>query len=137
MNLDPARGRRNVLSVVLGAPALHKGHPNGAHLGELVDGLEPVVHALGQQGRKLLVIENFEAAARRDLAYRGGMETVVVVAVPRLHKDGGIRETFRVHLTPDIVQVYTFAYMPASVFNGGVSVHIRQLPQTKSIIIFI
>ena len=43
------------LSVVLSAPALDKGHADGAHLGQLVDRLEPVVHGLGQQRRKLLV----------------------------------------------------------------------------------
>ena len=42
------------LSVVFSAPALDKGHADGAHLGELVDRLEPVVHGLGQQRRKLL-----------------------------------------------------------------------------------
>jgi len=123
--------------VVLGPPALDKGHPDGAHLGQLVHSLEPVVHTLGQQRRKLLVIENFETAAWRDLADGGGVETVVVVAVPRLHKDGGIGETFRVHLAPDIVQVHSFSYMSASVLNGRIPVHIGQLPQAKSIIIFI
>ena len=43
------------LSVVLSAPALDKGHADGAHLRQLVDRLEPVVHGLGQQRRKLLV----------------------------------------------------------------------------------
>ena len=70
------------LSVVLGAPSLHEGHSDGAHLGQLVHCLEPVVDGLGEQGGELLVVEDLEAAARRDLADRGGMKAVMVIAVP-------------------------------------------------------
>ena len=57
--------------MVLRAPSLDKRHPDGAHLGQLVHSLEPVVHRLSQQGGELLVVENFQTAARRDLADGG------------------------------------------------------------------
>ena len=74
--------------MVLRAPSLDKRHPDGAHLGQLVHGLEPVVDGLGEQGGKLLVVEDLEAAARGDLADRGWVKAVVVVAVPGLDEDG-------------------------------------------------
>ena len=40
--------------MVLGTPTLHKRHADGAHLGQLVHRLEPVVDGLGQQGGELL-----------------------------------------------------------------------------------
>ena len=43
--------------------------PDGAHLGQLVDGLEPVVDGLREKGGKLLVVEDLETAARRDFAH--------------------------------------------------------------------
>ena len=44
--------------------------PDGAHLGQLVDGLESVVDGLREKGGKFLVVEDLETAARRDLAHR-------------------------------------------------------------------
>lgn len=62
--------------------------PYGAHFGEVKDCLVAVVHTLGQQLGELLVVEDLEGAAWRDLAHSGGVEAVVVVTVPRLYKDG-------------------------------------------------
>ena len=47
-----------------------------------------MVDGLGEQGGKLLVVEDLEAAARGDLADRGWVKAVVVVAVPGLDEDG-------------------------------------------------
>ena len=44
MKLDPARRAGDGLPPVLRPPPLHEGHPDGAHPGEGVDRLEPVVH---------------------------------------------------------------------------------------------
>ena len=71
VHLDPTRSRRHVLPVVFSAPALDEGHPDGAHLGQLVHRLEAVVDGLGEQGGELLVVEDLQAAARRDLAHCG------------------------------------------------------------------
>ena len=45
-----------------------------------------------------LVVEYLEAAAGRDLADCGGVEAVVVVAVPGLDEHGGVGEALGVHL---------------------------------------
>ena len=45
------------LSVVLGSPTLHERHPYGAHFGEFIDRLEPMVHGLCQKGRKFLKLQ--------------------------------------------------------------------------------
>ena len=87
VDLDPARGRSHILSVILCPPPLHKTHPkenlchtyadkfveipDGAHLGQFVHGLEAVVDGLREEGGKLLVVEDLETAAWRDLANRG------------------------------------------------------------------
>lgn len=47
-----------------------------------------MVDTLREELSELLVVEDLEGAAWRDLAHCGGMEAVVVVAVARLHKDG-------------------------------------------------
>jgi len=82
VDLDPARGRSHILSVILCPPPLHKTHPDGAHLGQFVHGLEAVVDGLREEGGKLLVVEDLETAAWRDLADGGRVKPVVVVAVP-------------------------------------------------------
>ena len=61
--------------MVLSTPTLHERHPDGAHLGQLVDSLEAVVDRLGEESGELLVIENFQTAAWRDLADGGRVET--------------------------------------------------------------
>ena len=86
------------LSVVLSTPALDEGHPDGAHLCQLVNCLEPMGDGLGEEGGELLVVEDLQAAAGRDLADCGGVEAVVVVTVPRLHKYRGVGEALGVHL---------------------------------------
>ena len=69
VDLDPAGGRSHILSVIFCTPPLNKRHSDGAHLGQLVDGLESVVDGLREKGGKLLVVEDLETAARRDLAH--------------------------------------------------------------------
>ena len=107
VNLDPAGRARHVLPVVLGAPALDEAHPDRAHLCELVHGLEAVVDGLAEQLRKLLVVEDLEAAAGRDLADGRRVEVVVVVAVAALNEDAAVAETLGEHLATDVVQVHT------------------------------
>ena len=77
VDLDPAGGRSHILSVILSAPTLDEGHPDGAHLGQLVDGLEPVVDGLREESGKLLVVEDLQTAAWRDLAHSGRVETEI------------------------------------------------------------
>ena len=93
--------------MVLCAPPLHETHPDRAHFRELVDGLEAMVHRLAEQLRELLIVEDLQAAAWRDLADGRWVEVVVVVAVATLYEDTTVTETLRKHLAPHVVQVYT------------------------------
>ena len=83
--------------MIFRAPTLDKGHPDGAHLGQLVDCLEAMVDRLREKSGKLLVVEDLETAAGGDLADSGRVEPeweksqklifcrnlpVVIVAVP-------------------------------------------------------
>lgn len=124
MDLNPAGGRGHVLSVVLRPPALHKRHTDGAHLGQLVHGLEPVVDGLGQQSGELLVVEDLETATGWYFTHGCWMEAVVVVTVPGLDKDGRVRETFGVDLTSNIVKMNSLANVSPGVLNGRISVNI-------------
>ena len=60
--------------MIFRAPTLDKGHPDGAHLGQLVDCLEAMVDRLREKSGKLLVVEDLEAAAGGDLADSGRVE---------------------------------------------------------------
>lgn len=84
---------------------LYKTHPESAHLRKLIHRLKAVVHGLSQKLSKLLIIENLQTAATGDFADRGGMEPVVVVAVPTLHKDAAVAQTFSVHLPTNVVEM--------------------------------
>ena len=123
--------------MVLSAPSLHKGHPDGAHLGQLVDGLKAVVNRLSEQSGELLVVENFQAAAGRDLADGGGVETVVVVTVPGLDEYSGVTQTLRVDLASHVVKVDSLPDMSPCVLYCGISVDIGQLAQTESVIVLV
>ena len=107
MNLDPAWRAGHVLTVILGAPALHEAETNGAHLGELVDRLVTVRHRVAEQLRELDVVEDLEAAAGRNLTDGCGVEVVVVVALATLHEDAAVTETLGEHLAAHIVQMHT------------------------------
>ena len=90
VHLDPARGGEDVLPPVLHPPALDEGHADGAHPGEGVHRLEALVDPLSKQGGKLLVVEDLEVAARGDLADGGRVPPILLVAVRRLHENGGV-----------------------------------------------
>lgn len=133
VDLDPARRRRHVLSVVLRPPALHERHPDSAHLGQLVHRLEAVVHALGQQLRELPVVEDLQRAAGRNLAHGRRMEAVMVIAVTTLHEYRSVRQTFRVHFPPYVIQMHSLPYVTPCVFYSGVSIDVTELPKAEPI----
>lgn len=87
---------------------LNEAHADGTHLGELVDGLEPMVDRLSQQLCKLLVVENLQAAATGDLTHSCRVEAVVVVTVTALDEDTAVTQTFRIHLPANIIQMDTW-----------------------------
>ncbi len=118
MDLDPARGTRNVLTMILSAPALHKAHSNGAHLGEFVDGLEPLVDGLGQELSKLLIVENLQTASGRNLADGRWVEPVGVVTLPTLDKDGPVTQALCKDLSSNVEQVHPFADVATNVLDS-------------------
>lgn len=137
MHLDPTRGGGHVLAMIFSAPTLHEGHPDRAHLRQLVHGLEPEVDGLGEEGGELLVVEDLEAAAGRDFTDCGGVKPVVVVAVSRLHEDGRVAEALRVHLPTHVVEVDALADVSARVLDGGVAVDVGELAEAESVVVLV
>ena len=131
--LHPARGAGDVLAVVLRPPALDEAHPDGAHLGEFVDGFEAVVDRLGQHTGKLLVVEDLEAALWRNLTDGGRMEPVRRIAVPALDKDGRVAQTLGKDLPADREQVDALSDVSSSVLDGRVAMHARQETNAKAV----
>ena len=60
VHLDPARGGGDVLPVILGSPAFHKAHPDGAHFSQLVDRLKSMVNRLGKKRFQTLESEEYK-----------------------------------------------------------------------------
>jgi len=137
VNLNPAGGRGDILSVVLGAPTFHEAHPDCAHLGQLVHCFKPMVHRLGEKCGELLVVENLETATRRDLADRGWVESMVVVTVSRLHKYGRVAEALSIHLATHIVEVNSLPNVPSCVLDCRVAVHVGQLSQAEPVVVLV
>lgn len=105
VDLDPARRRRDVLTMVLGAPALDEAQSHRAHLGEFKDGLVAALDRVGELTREVAVVEDAQAAAGGYLADRRRVKAVMLVAVATLDEDGGVAETLGEYLAADIVQV--------------------------------
>lgn len=137
VNLDPARGGCDILSVILCTPTLYKAHPDRTHFGQLVDCLESMVDRLSKKSGKLLVIENLEAAAGRNLTHRGGMESMVVVTVSRLHEYSRITEALCIDLASHIIQVNALSNVAPRVLDRRVAVHIRQLAQAEPVVVLV
>jgi len=137
VNLDPARGGCDILSVILCTPTLYKAHPDRTHFGQLVHCLESMVDRLSKKSGKLLVIENLEAAAGRNLTHRGGMESMVVVTVSRLHEYSRITEALCIDLASHIIQVNTLSNVAPRVLDSRVAVHIRQLTQAEPVVVLV
>lgn len=64
-----------------------------------------MVDGLGQQLSKLLVVEDLQATPAGNLAHRGGMEAMVVVAVTALDEDTAVTQALGIHLPSNVVQM--------------------------------
>lgn len=62
-----------------------------------------MVNRLSEQLSKELVVEDLEAATTGDLADRGWVEAMLIVAVPALYKDAAVTHTLSVDLSPDVI----------------------------------
>lgn len=82
-----------------------------------------------------MVVEDFQAAPAGDLADRGGVEAMVVVAVPTLHEDAAVTEALCIHLSSDVIKVDSFPDVSPGVFNSGVPVNIGEQPKAESVLI--
>ena len=133
MYLYPARRTRNVLTMILGAPTLHEAHADRAHLGELVHGLEALVHRMRQQLSKLLVVEDLEAATGRDLADGGCVKAVRVVALSALDKDGVVAQTLCKDFSPDVEEMDPLPDVSTDIFDGRVTIHVGEKTETETI----
>lgn len=124
MNLYPAGGASHILAVVLGPPALDKAHPYSAHFSEFVDSLKAVVDRLTEEGCEFLVVEDLQAAARRNLADCGWVKSMVVVAVTALDKYTGVTQALCKHLSSHVIQMHTFTDVAPGVFYSRVAVDV-------------
>ena len=61
------------------------------------------------------------------------MPAVSLVAVGRLHEDGGLRETLGEDLSPDVVEPNPLADVAAGLLHHAGAVHVGQKTQAKSI----
>ena len=76
--------------MVLSSPAFDKAHADNAHLAQLIYCLVAVVDRLGQKSGKLLIVEDFQAAGRGNLAHSGWVKAVRVITVPALNEDAAL-----------------------------------------------
>jgi len=54
---------------------------------------------------KVLIVEDAETAARRDLTDGRRMKAVILVAVPTLNENTRVTQALSIHLTTNIVQM--------------------------------
>lgn len=133
MQLDPAGGARHCLPSVLCSPAFDKTHANGAHPGQLINSLEPLVHRLSQQCCKLLVVEDLQVTAWGDFTDCCRMPAIPLITVRALNKDGAIAKTFSKHFPTNIIQPDSSSYMSSGHLDGGVAVDVGQQAQAESL----
>lgn len=133
VDFDPTRSGSHVLPVVLRPPALDERHPNSAHLRQLVDRFEAVVHALREQLRELSVVKDFQRASRWNLTDGRRMEAMMMIAVATLDEDRRVRQTLRVDLPTNVVQMHAFTYVTPRVLYGRIPVHVAELAQAEPV----
>lgn len=114
VQLDPAGGAGDRLTPVLCSPAFDEAHADGTHSGELVHRLKALVHRLGQQCRKLLIVEDFQVTAWGDFADCGRVPAITLVTVWTLDKDRAVTKTLSKHFSADVVQPYAPTDVSAS-----------------------
>lgn len=133
LQLDPARGGCNILSVVVSPPPLDKTDADNTHLAKFIDCLKSMVDRLSQERGKLLVVEDLQAVVRQDLADSGRVEVVAVVEVSTLDEDAAATHALSKDFTSEVTQVHSLPNVTPSVFYGGVSVNVGQCTQAEAI----
>ena len=124
MYLDPTRSAGDGRATVLRAPPLHEADPNGAHLRELVDRFVALAHGTQQKVGKLLVVEDFHVAPRRDLADCRRVPTVPHVTVLALHEDALVARTLSEYFPSDVGELDPLPYVPAGLLYDWVAMDV-------------
>ena len=69
MKLNPARSGGDRLPPIFRTPPFDEAHSDGTHPGQLVNGFKTLVHGLGEERSKLLVVEDLEVTTGRNFAH--------------------------------------------------------------------
>lgn len=135
MNLNPARGRCYVLTVIFRTPAFNERHSNSTHLCQFIHSFETMIHTLGQQLRKLSIIEYLQRTTGRYLAYSRRVKSVMMITVATLDENRRVRQAFGVNFATHVVKMHTLSYVTSCILYGGISVHVAELSEAESIAI--
>lgn len=102
---NPTRGAGDVLAVIFSAPSFDETQTHNAHLRKLKYSFKSLTDRLIKQICEFLIIEDSEAAARRDFADGRRMESMVIVTIATLDKDATFAQALGKYLTSDIIQM--------------------------------
>ena len=156
VQLNPAWCGGDSLPTIFRTPPLDKTHADGATPRQLIDGLKALIHWLRKECCKLLVVEDLQVTARRNLThlqlykiwtlngfsytrtrkkggyiYRSWMPSVSLVAIWWLHKNRWLGKTLCKDFSSNVVESYPFANMSAGLLNHWIAVDIREEAQAK------
>jgi hypothetical protein len=73
-----------------------------------------------------------EKSGNPGYTHRGGMPSKSLVAIRRLHEDGGLGEALGEDLAADVVEPDALADVLPGLLDHRVPVHVRQEAETKS-----
>ena len=80
-----------------------------------------------------MIVENFEVAARRNLADGGGVPAVALVTVGGLDKYRGLWLALGEHLAPDVVEADPLADVAPGLLHHRVAVDVGEQPQAEPV----
>ena len=79
---------------------------------------------LGQDVRKILIVEDVEIAPWRYLADSGWVPVLANVAVLALNKHTAFTHVLNVHFTAHVSQANSLPNMPARLFDNDIPIHV-------------
>jgi hypothetical protein len=63
------------------------------------------------------------------------MKSVMIVAVPTLHKDATVTEAFGIYLPSNVIKMNSFSNMSPGVFDSGIPVNVGKQPKAETVLI--
>lgn len=115
-DLDPTRCACDGLTTVVVAPSLDEANADGAHFGELKDGIVAFGHCAREYVGELVMREYFQITAGRKFAHGGRMPAVHRVTIGALYEYGTVAETLGVHFAAYVVEANAAADQLATLF---------------------